>query len=87
MTARWTPVSASSSGACAPADDTTRQLKAIAPSAILLDVNMPGTDGGELCVMIRLDYPRVRCPILFVMSNRSTDVVVEARRVGVTLSW
>ena len=47
------------------ANKAMEQLK-YAPDLILLDINMPGTDGLELCRMIR---QTVSCPILFLTAR------------------
>ena len=58
------------------ARDAEEAMKRLAaePNLILLDINMPGMDGIELCEKIRED---VTCPILFLTAR-----IEEADRVA-----
>lgn len=67
---------------CASADDALQRLITITPNVILLDVNMPEIDGYELCSIIRRDYQHIRCPILFVTTNRTREDLQTAKQVG-----
>lgn len=49
------------------------------PDLILLDINMPGTDGLELCKMIR---NHVICPILFLTSRITEQDKINGLQVG-----
>jgi DNA-binding response OmpR family regulator len=53
----------------------------IAPSIILLDVNMPDQNGHQPCRRIRSGYAHIQCPIVFFTGNNITDhtpIVLEA---------
>ena len=67
------------------AEDAERCMKwlgVVQPSVILLDVNMPGTDGYVLCERIRAGFPQLGAAIVFVTSNRTADDVRMAKQVG-----
>jgi twitching motility two-component system response regulator PilG len=52
------------------------------PDLILLDLNMPGIDGYELCRIIRNNSMFKHIPIIFVTSNKGIIDQVKARLVG-----
>ena len=70
-----------SNGFCVlPASNGTEALKQVEkqPDIILLDINMPGTDGLEVCQRIR---NHISCPILFLTARiEDTDKVQLPRR-------
>ncbi|MBU0726203.1 MAG: response regulator [Alphaproteobacteria bacterium] len=59
-----------------------RLLASVTPSAILLDVAMPGMDGYETCRRIRSMRPDLNCPIIFLTARKSMEDVQMARDVG-----
>ncbi|KZD06459.1 response regulator [Oceanibaculum pacificum] len=59
-----------------------RILASVTPSAILLDIGMPGLDGYETCRRIRNMRPDLSCPIIFVTARRSMEDVHMAKQVG-----
>jgi CheY-like chemotaxis protein len=67
---------------CESAEQVYRMLKNVTPSVILLDVNMPGEDGYEICARIRQEMPHVDCPIVFVTSNKSKRDIELAKASG-----
>lgn len=60
------------------ANSAMEQLK-YTPDLILLDINMPGTDGLELCRMIR---QTVSCPILFLTARITEQDKINGLRCG-----
>jgi twitching motility two-component system response regulator PilH len=67
---------------CGSDGELYRMLANVSPSVILLDVNMPGTNGYEVCDKIRNDMPHIDCPIVFVTGNRSKKDIEYARASG-----
>lgn len=54
----------------------------IVPSAILLDVNLPGMSGFTVCQNIHDHYPGMRCPVIFITTRRTRADLELAREVG-----
>lgn len=64
------------------AEQAIERLSTVSPSIILLDVNMPGQDGYQLCTRIRRDYDHIKCPIVFFTANNTADHLQKARDAG-----
>lgn len=62
----------------ASSSEAIEQLK-VTPDLILLDINMPGMDGLELCKVIR---NHVNCPILFLTARITEQDKINGLRVG-----
>ena len=64
--------------AAAPADfgDVPGQVRAFAPDLILLDVNLPGCSGFDLCTQIRAE---TNVPVIFLTSR--TDSMDEVNGI------
>ncbi len=54
----------------------------IHPNVVLLDVNMPGIDGYEVCRRLRGMPHLQRVPIAFITANRTTADLMRAKEVG-----
>jgi DNA-binding NarL/FixJ family response regulator len=65
------------------ADDTEalRKLKKVAPDVIILDINLPGVDGGELARRLRQTLPRAK--LIAFSIHASQEYVVRMARCGV----
>jgi DNA-binding NtrC family response regulator len=68
-----------------PASDGSLALKSVAakaPDLILLDVNMPGMDGYEVCRRLKADERSRRVPIIFISAFSETDQKVKGFDTG-----
>ena len=69
-----------------PAEDGSRAQEhlrnGLVPTAILLDINMPGLNGYDICAVIRDQFPSLRCPIVFFTTNRTPEDIAKARNAG-----
>ncbi|MEW8200168.1 MAG: HD domain-containing phosphohydrolase [Candidatus Thiodiazotropha endolucinida] len=59
-----------------------RAISMVLPDLILLDVNLPGIDGYEVCRRLRTDEGITNLPILFVSGLNSTSDKVRAFNAG-----
>src|SRR5581483_1726274 len=48
-------------------------LEAMRPDLLLLDVNMPGVDGLDVCRMLRITPPWQDLPVLFLTGSQAID--------------
>ena len=48
-------------------------LQSALPSLILLDLNLPGTDGRDVLAQVKNDKALARIPIIIMTSSRDTD--------------
>jgi DNA-binding response OmpR family regulator len=68
-----------------PASDGGLALKSVAakaPDLILLDVNMPGMDGYEVCRRLKADERSCRVPIIFISAFSETGQKVKGFDAG-----
>jgi DNA-binding NtrC family response regulator len=68
-----------------PASDGSLALKSVAvkaPDLILLDVNMPGMDGYEVCRRLKADEQSRRVPIIFISAHSETEQKVKGFDAG-----
>jgi response regulator RpfG family c-di-GMP phosphodiesterase len=63
------------------ADAARRRIRAARPDVIVLDVNMPGTTGLELCVELKAD-PRTHDIPIILLTGSSGGTSAAAKRVG-----
>ena len=54
------------------------------PDLVLLDVELPGTNGFELCATLRLLSPGLDVPIVMVTGHDDTASIAQAYQVGAT---
>ena len=57
-------------------------LEAVEPDLLLLDVDMPGIDGLELCRVVRNDLRWGGVPVLVLTGSTRSDIVEEVFRAG-----
>ncbi len=68
-----------------PANDgelALRSLRAKLPDLILLDVQMPGTIGVEVCRRLKADPNTMDLPVIFISAMGETDLKVRALEAG-----
>src|SRR5580704_4604848 len=54
------------------------------PDIVLLDVELPGSNGFELCATLRIMSPGVDVPIVMVTGHDDTESIAQAYQVGAT---
>ncbi len=64
------------------AEDALVRIRAKQPDLVVLDWNLPGMTGIELCRIIRKDPVAWRLPVLFLTANAGADDVVQAFASG-----
>ena len=52
------------------------------PDVILLDINMPGIDGVEVCRYLRRDPRTEKVPIIAMSSEAQEEIVTQVREAG-----
>lgn len=67
-------------GAFAHADQAGRDVEACTPDVVLMDIDMPGTDGIVACAQLRLSHPKLRILMLTVVEDE--DRIFAALRAG-----
>jgi two-component system nitrate/nitrite response regulator NarL len=68
-------------GEAADDAEALRKLKKLAPDVIVLDINLPGVDGGELAKRLRQTVPRAK--LIAFSIHASQEYVVRMARCGV----
>ncbi len=68
-------------GEASDAEEALRKLKKAAPDVIVLDINLPGVDGGELARRLRLLVPKAK--LIAFSIHASQEYVVRMARCGV----
>lgn len=61
--------------------EAARKLKKLAPDVVILDINLPGVDGGELARYLRQTIPSVK--LIAFSIHASQEYVVRMARCGV----
>ncbi len=67
-------------GEAGDGQEALRQVAALQPEVLLLDINMPGLSGIEVLAVVRRDYPAVAVLVLTVHEDET--LLQEAIRVG-----
>ena len=57
-------------------------IQANPPSLILLDMNMPGVNGLEVCRYIKREPSSMDTPVVFISAEDDPSVMEEARQAG-----
>ena len=68
-------------GEAADDKEALRKLKKVAPDVVILDINLPGVDGGELARRLRQTLPRAK--LIAFSIHASQEYVVRMARCGV----
>jgi two-component system phosphate regulon response regulator PhoB len=66
----------------ATGDEALRYLSTVCPDVAILDVNMPGLTGLEVCRAIRLDPRHAATYVIIVTANGDRDGERRAREAG-----
>lgn len=61
-----------------------RMARAATPSLVLLDINMPGMDGYQVCAEFKKDPQLSAVPVIFISANEDVEDKVKAFEVGGT---
>jgi diguanylate cyclase (GGDEF)-like protein len=67
---------------CSDGDEGIRQAHSLNPDVILLDVQMPGADGFEICRRLKSDPETASIPILFLTAQAETRDKVRGLDLG-----
>jgi two-component system, NarL family, nitrate/nitrite response regulator NarL len=67
-------------GEAADDKEALRKLKKVSPDVVVLDINLPGVDGGELAKRLRLLVPRAK--LIAFSIHSSQEYVVRMARCG-----
>ncbi|MCL2663061.1 MAG: response regulator [Oscillospiraceae bacterium] len=57
-------------------------LKSVKPDLILLDINMPETDGFEVFEMLKSSQAHSKIPVMFLTSQMDRNTIVKGMRLG-----
>lgn len=68
---------------CRPnGDDVVRTIEDVRPRLLLLDINIPGADGHEICSAIRDEARFRRLPILFMTVRKDDATFLKSLQSG-----
>jgi CheY-like chemotaxis protein len=59
-----------------------QQMQLRMPALILLDFNIPGVDGLEVCRFIRRDPTVGEVPVVFISAESDPAIIAEAKKAG-----
>lgn len=63
-------------------DEALRQLQEHGADLVLLDANMPGRSGFDVCAALRADPSLAEIPVIFVTGNRAPEFELRALEAG-----
>lgn len=63
-------------------DTGLRMAREVGPDLILLDVEMPGTSGFDVCVTLKSDAQTMHVPVIFLTGATSTDEKIRGLDLG-----
>lgn len=69
---------------CADGHEVLAAIDGRWPDILLLDVEMPGLDGFDVCKKIRKQYPDFPAPVVMITGNDKVEAVKRAYEVGAT---
>jgi DNA-binding NarL/FixJ family response regulator len=67
-------------GATGSGEDALRQIEALRPDVLVIDIRLPGMSGVEVCTVLRERFPRVKAVILTAFA--ADGVLMEALAAG-----
>jgi len=62
--------------------EALEMIRAQVPDLVLLDVNMPGMDGYQVCRAIRADGETAEVPVIFLTGQRDSEFIVSGFEAG-----
>lgn len=68
--------------AATTADDALQIISEAVPDIVLMDVNMPGTDGYAACTILKESPETSDIDVIFLSSNDSTEEILQGFKVG-----
>ncbi len=68
--------------AATSADDALQMISETLPDIVLMDINMPGTDGYTACSILKDSSETASIDVLFLSSNDSTEEVLKGFNAG-----
>lgn len=68
--------------AATSADDALQIISEAVPDVVLLDVNMPGTDGYTACSILKESPETADIDVIFISGNDSTEEILKGFKVG-----
>lgn len=63
-------------------EEVIEQIENYKPRLLILDINMPGSDGFEICKNVRVQAKNKNLPVLFMTARRDDASFLESLEVG-----
>ncbi|MBI4051112.1 MAG: response regulator [Elusimicrobia bacterium] len=67
---------------CSSGEDGVKTFSDAAPDMVLLDVNLPGIDGYEVCRQFRLNRRLAHIPIMMITVQSQVGEIVKGLKMG-----